>query len=274
MSNTLALNLHLSKEDLKKLQFNHKHWEENAGKYKNDHTVSWGDVNLINMEIKNISAFLKDGDLVLDAGCSNGYSTFEIANKKNIRVRAFDYSQQSISYALKSQKVKDKANRIAFYHGNILNISEPDNSFDKIYTIRVIINLLSWMLQKQAILEMHRVLKPGGLFLLTEGFAGSLKKLNALRKLGSLPPLAMLDFNLYLQEKRLERFVERYFEIVAIKKFSSIYYVASRFLRYLTLNKGDKDSYINPINTLFSQFEETDQSGDFGTVKLYVLKKK
>ncbi len=274
MTNSLALKLHLSKAESKKLQYNHKHWEKNADKFKNDHTVSWGDINLINLEIKNISAFLKDGDLVLDAGCSNGYSTFEIANKKNIRVRAFDYSQKSISYALKSQKTKDKSNRIRFYHGNILNINEPDNSFDKVYTIRVIINLLSWKLQKQAILEMHRVLKPEGLFLLTEGFSGSLKKFNALRKLGGLPPLAMHEFNLYLQEKKFERFVKSYFEIVAIKKFSSVYYVASRFLRYLTMNTTDKDSYINTFNTFFNQFEETDQSGDFGTVKLYVLKKK
>jgi len=61
---------------------------------------------------------------------------------------------------------------------------------------------------------------------------------------------------------------------VAIKKFSSIYYIASRFLRYLTLKPGEKDSYDNEINNLFSKYSETENSGDFGLQKLYVLKKK
>ena len=274
MKNNLALNLKLTNEEIKELHFNHNYWEQNAKRYKNDHTVSWGDINIINMEINNISDFLKNRDYVLDAGCSNGYSTFEIAAKRNLKIRAFDYSQESINYAIKAQKIKDKQRKITFYHGNILNIDEPDNSFDKAYTIRVIINILSWKLQKKAILEMHRVLKPGGLFFLSEAFQGSLFNINKVRQLGNFPPLVMPDFNLYLKEEQLEQFLVKYFDIVEIRKFSSIYYVATRFLRYLTMNKNEKDSFQNDLNNYFTGFNVTDQSGDFGIQKLYVLRKK
>jgi ubiquinone/menaquinone biosynthesis C-methylase UbiE len=274
MNKNLALQLNLTEEEIKKLEFNHSYWEKNAQKYKEDHTVSWGDINIITMEINNIARYLEKGDKVLDAGCSNGFSTFEIATKEKIHLRAFDYSKQSIKHALAKQGSSQKGKHIVFYHGNILNIDEPDNTFDKVYTIRVVINILSWKLQKHALMEMHRVLKPGGLFLLSEAFAGSLKNINQLRKLHQLKPLVMHDFNLYLEEKKLEKFLTKHFEIIGIHKFSSTYYVASRFLRYFTMNKKDKDSFINNFNNFFKDFQETDQSGDFGIQKLYVLRKK
>ena len=260
--------------DMEKISFNHSYWESNAEKFKTDHTVSWGDINMINLEVRNISKYVRDGDFVLDAGCSNGFSTFKVADKKNIKVRAFDYSKKSIDYALVMQKEQDGKKKIEFYHANILDIPEKGNTFDKAYTIRVVINLLSWELQKQAILEVHRILKPGGLYIMSEAFVGGLKNINDLRKMAGMSPLTVHDFNLYLEEEKVENFVKGYFDILEIKKFSSIYYVASRFLRYLTMKKGEKDSFINEINNMFAKYDETESSGDFGVQKIYVLRKK
>lgn len=270
----LALKKSISPSESKKMLFNHSFWESKAQKYKTTHDVTWGDINMLNLEIKNVSKFINKKDLVLDAGCSNGYSTFEIAKKTLAKTRAFDYSQESIRNAIKAQKTKDKKRQIYFYHGNILNIDEQNNTFDKVYSIRVLINLLSWRLQKKAILEMHRVLKKGGLYLLSEAFFGSMRNLNKLRVAADLPPLKEFDFNLFLREERFENFVKKYFDIVEIRKFSSIYYAASRFIRYLTQNKKMKDSFVNEINNYFAKFDETDSSGDFGINKLYVLRKK
>ena len=88
----LALEYKLTDKDLKKSTFNHSYWEKNAQKFQTSHAVSWGDINIINLEINKIASYLKNGDFVLDAGCSNGFSTFEIAKLKDITVRAFDFS--------------------------------------------------------------------------------------------------------------------------------------------------------------------------------------
>lgn len=274
MNQDLALNTNVSPEEAEKIASNHQYWESNASRFDISHEVSWGDINMMQLEIDTILPFINDGEKVLDAGCSNGFSTFEIAQKKDITVKAFDYSKKSIDSATKAQPTKDPNNKIEFYHCNILNIEEPDNHFDTAYSIRVIINLLSWELQQKALLEMHRVLKPGGLYLMSEAFIGSLDKLNQLRALAELTPLTVHDFNLYLEEQKFEDFISQYFEIVEVKKFSSIYYVASRFLRYLTMNNDDQDSFSNPINDFFAKYKETDNSNDFGIQKLYVLRKK
>ncbi len=251
----------------------HRYWESQAKAFKADHSASWEDSNMMKLEIQSIREYIRKGDRVLDAGCSNGYSTFRIADGKATRVRAFDYSQTAIRHAQKRQAIIGKRG-IEFYHGNILRIAEPPATFDKAYTIRVLINLPSFKLQQEAIGEVHRVLKPGGLYLMSEAFTGSLANLNALRTLAGLPPLSSPVFNLYLNERPLETFLRRRFHIVEVRRFSSIYYVASRFLRYLTMRRGDADSYDNEINNFLARFRETENSGDFGVQKLYVLKKR
>lgn len=270
----IGLNEVMGKRELGKMLLNHSVYESRVKNLRESNEVSWGDINIIGMETDNIISYIKDGDYVLDAGCSNGFSTFKIAGARDIKVRAFDYSRGAIDIALKEQISNGTRGKIAFYHGNILNIAEPDNSFDVAYTIRVLINLPSWKFQKAAILELHRVLKPKGLYLLSEAFSGSLKKINAIRAIAQMKPLTTPKFNLYLEERQLEWFLKKYFHLVEIKKFSSIYYVASRFLRYLTMKKGQQDTYVNPINNFFAKYPETENSGDFGIQKLYVLRKK
>ncbi|HLF18606.1 MAG TPA: class I SAM-dependent methyltransferase [Candidatus Omnitrophota bacterium] len=272
--NPLSLNVTLNDEELRKMRMNHSFWESNAEKFKASNEVSWGDINMMKLEIDNILAYLPDRGLILDAGCSNGFSTYKVAKAKDARIEAFDYSEKAIAIAKSRKKEKDPQDRIRFIEGNILNIPFQDDHFNAAYTIRVLINLPNWKNQKKAILEIHRVLKPGGLYLMSEAFEGSLKKMNALRALAHLKPLKVHEFNLYLKETKCEEFLKPYFDIVAVRKFSSIYYVASRFLRYLTMGKSDKDSFENPINNFFAQYKETENSGDFGIQKLYVLRKK
>ena len=249
------------------------YWEESALKYGASHQASWEDENVMRMEQEVVSSFIEPGSLVLDAGCANGFTTFQILKKKPTAVRAYDYSANMLSGALKEQATMDPEGVISFAQANILEIPEKDDTFDVAYTIRVIINLPEWDLQARAIKEVHRVLKPGSLYILSEAFAGSNTRLNALRKLGGLPPLEPPSYNLYLDEEVLEPFLKEHFQIVEVKKFSSLYYVASRFLRELAMNEGEAQSYDHPINEFFKLWPSTAQSGDFGLQKAYVLKK-
>jgi len=274
LNEKFSLTVNLRNDELEKMQQNHTYWEDNAKLYSSSNEVSWGDANIMKLETDVIRELIPDGSLVLDAGCSNGYSTFNVSHVKSINVDAFDYSAQSIEIAKKEQSIKGTADNITFSTGNILNIAQPSDKFDIAYSIRVIINLPNWDRQKDAILEMHRILKPGGLYLMSEAFSGSLYKLNALRQMANLKPLTVHKFNEYLNENEFEDFVEKYFDIIEIKRFCSSYYVASRFLRYLIMDKDEPDTFKNEVNDFFSKFTETNQSGDFGIQKLYVLKKK
>jgi len=270
----LAPDTRLDDSEMEKMLRNHAHWENKAKKFKSSSDVSWEDKLMMGLEIKAVTDYLRPDTLVLDAGCSNGASTFKIADMIRTRIQAFDYSASAVAIAREQQPLEDPDGRITFSLGNILNIDEPDNQFDAAYTIRVIINLTSWRLQQQAILQVHRVLKPGGIYLMSEAFKGSLAKLNSLRSLAGLKTLKEPDFNLYLQEKDLEAFLEPNFKIETIRRFSSIYYVGSRFFRYLTMNPGDQDSFDNDVNRYFAEFRETANAGDFGIQKLYILRKR
>ncbi|MCH8330855.1 MAG: class I SAM-dependent methyltransferase [Bacteroidetes bacterium] len=265
--------LDLTGEEKKMMEENQLYWGAHAKEFKESNEVSWGDLNMMHLEIENIVSYLQDGQNVLDAGCSNGFSTFRISAKKDIRTEAFDYEPLSIAIA-KEELENNKNSNVTFQEGNILSIPFEDGVFDAAYTIRVVINQANWKRQQQAIKEIHRVLKPNGLYLMSEAFAGGLNNLNQLRALASLKPLIMPEFNLYLNENELEEFLGDYFEIDEIRKFSSIYYVASRFLRYLTKEPGEEDAYDNEINNFFAKYKQTGNSGDFGIQKLYVLRKK
>lgn len=225
------------------------------------------------LETANLLRFAGTGTTVLDAGCANGYTTFEVAMHGPARIHAFDYSMEMVQAARAAAATRDPNGIIEFSHGNILEIAEPDGSFDVAYAIRVLINLPDWHHQQVAIREMHRVLKPGGVFVLTEGFAGSMRKLNALRALADLKPIAAPSFNVWLEEEALEAAVEPLFEVAEVSRFMSPYYVATRFLREL-VSDDDKPCYDSELHRLAKTLPVTARSADFGGIKAYVLRKR
>lgn len=252
---------------------NWTHWQARAERFGTCHAASWADKYLIEMEIANLLKNLTPGGRWLDAGCANGYTTFRTLCQRPAHITAFDFSPLMVDQARLAQPLQDPESRITFSHGNVLEISEPSASIDQAYTARVLINLPSWAAQQSAIKELHRVLKPGGKYILSEAFLGSQAKLNALRDMASLAPLRQPEFNLYFEEQRLESFVREYFEIVRIERFSSLYYLGSRFLRELAIEPDDPESYEHPINELTASLVPASRSGDFGIQKAYILVK-
>jgi len=262
-----------SEKELKAMEAIHHHWEERAKQYQKSHSVSWDDINMIQLEIQTISKFFNENDYLLDAGCSNGFTTLEILKNHKVRIEGIDYSQKAIELA-QSQKENNLLGQVNFSSGNILFLPYEDQTFDKVYTIRTMINLPTFSMQKKAIKELHRVLKPGGQYLMSEAFTSGLHNLNKLRSLANLQPLTVPSFNLYLEETPLQEFLSDLFDIQEISNFSSLYYVASRFVRYLTIDSNESDSYVNHFNNFFKKITPNSQAGDFGVQKLYVLRKK
>lgn len=248
-------------------------WEERARQHGPSHWASWGDAYLMDIEAQTISEFIPGESKVLDAGCANAYTTLKYLAKEPSAITCFDYSPKMVASAKENIAKTETAIPIKLYQADILSIPEEDASFDVSITTRVLINLPDWRTQIEAIDEMIRVTKKGGVILLSEAFMGSLNRLNELRNIFGLEPLFVQEFNKYLDEEVFESYLEEKNIAFTSVNFSSLYYLGTRVIRDVCCT--DEDDFVDNYNTMFNDFfynvETRYSNGDFGIQKLYVL---
>lgn len=255
------------------MDFIKKYWEEQGKMYGDSHMVSWGDHHMINLEIETISKHINYSNSVLDVGCANGFSTIRQSDRHpSCEFTGIDYAENLIEIAQKSALGIDS---LKFKVGDARNIPFYDETFDVVYTTRVLINLPSWEEQKTAIKECIRVCKSGGKIILSEAFWEPLQLLNSIRQLKNLKPLVMHDFNRYLNFSTLHPFLEEIDNIVVYETedFSSIYYLGSRFLRELVTDADKYVEFSNPINKIFYNIERDFSGGGFGIQQAVIMRK-
>lgn len=251
-----------------------EHWNDNAKKFKLSHQVSWGDIYAIKLETQNISNYIHDGDTVLDVGCANGFAAImQCEAHKLKKVVGIDFSDEMLTYAEENKANSDFADILEFKKGDIRKLDFADDTFDVVYTTRVIINLPTWEQQKQAVSECIRVAKPGGVIILSEAFYEPFIKINALRTIAGLNPLIEHDFNRYIKRARLNKYLEERGLNFEINDFSSVYYIGSRFLRELSTDYTKFEGFSNPINEDFFELEKNYSGGDFGIQQAYIIHK-
>lgn len=254
----------------------HKYWNNQAVKYGQSPSASWSDLMVMEMEIREILKYLQDGDEVLDIGCANGHSTINFALKKKVNIRGVDYIPEMIKQAKNKLIGVKKAllGSVDFQVGDITNLNETDDFYDKAIVIRVIINLADWQRQLASLRECSRIIKPGGLLLLSEATLQGWNRLNKFRNEWGLPDIPMPPFNLYLDQDKVKEELADTLELIELRNFSSTYYVATRVIKPL-LAKVMKDvDAANPLmewNRWFSLFPSL---GDYGTQKLFIFRKK
>lgn len=248
-------------------------WKNQAIKHKNSHKFSWGDNYAIDLEIMNINKYIPKNGLVLDIGCGNGYSTFFYLDKKPKQIIGIDFEEKCIHYANKTKKERDIGKKIIFKTGDIKNLQYKDETFDLVYTTRVLINLPNWEDQIRGINECIRVTKKGGKVIFSEAFWEPLVLINSLRVIKQLKPLIEHDFNRYLKKQKLEAYLNSKNLKFEVNDFCSIYYLGSRFLRELVTNPNDYPGYSNPINKIFYDIEKEFSGGGFGIQQMYIIRK-
>jgi len=257
-----------------KKNFIKEFWDNQGNVHGDSHWASWGDKYMLELEIDLISGFMNDNNFVLDVGCANGYSTIQqIKRNPGIKIHGIDFSESMISAGNKKllQLTNEEKSKIKFDVGDIRKINFPDDTFDKVYTTRVLINLPNWEEQKMGIKELLRVVKKGGQVILLEAFYEPLVLLNSLRSLKNLDPLEEHDFNRYLKIHKMDTLLKS--EKLKFERidFSSIYYLGSRFIRELVTDVNAFEGYSNPINELFFNIEKEYSGGGFGIQQAYVL---
>jgi hypothetical protein len=145
------------------------------------------------------------------------------------------------------------------------------NLFDRIISKRTLINIPTWEGQKEAILRIFRLLKPGGIFMMMEATLQGYQKINYLREKFGINRTNIRWHNNYFDEPRLMQFLGQFSKIIAKRNFSSTYYLGSRWLQPLILKLVKKEpSYDFWGNRAFSFLPSI---GNFGIQVLFILQK-
>jgi len=251
-------------------------WTNQAREHGQSPSASWSDGCVIEMEIREITGHIADGDKVLDAGCANGYSSIQFASARRVDLRGLDYVPEMIEQA-KSRlgAMKDKLRgSVSFEVGDITQLNEPSNHYDKVIVVRVLINLSTWERQLSGLRECIRVLKPGGLLLLSEATLQGWRRLNALRQEWGLEDIPMPSFNQYLDQDLVIEAACREAKLVELSNFASSYYVGTRVLKPLLARATQAPVSVADPNSEWNRwFSQLPAAGDYGTQKLFVFRK-
>jgi len=97
---------------------------------------------------------------ILDISCGTGYGSKLLYDAGAAKITGIDISSETIDFAC----TKYKMNGLEFKVGNILDIDFPENCFDVITCFETIEHVQS---QENAFTELHRVLKPKGLLIIS-----------------------------------------------------------------------------------------------------------
>lgn len=146
-------------------------------------------------------ADVREGEKALDAGCGTGIYSLELASK-GARVSAVDASSEMI------ERAKDKAGKagaaIDFIKADVLKLPFPDGYFDIVLSVCA----LCFINEKDAaLLEMKRVLRPGGRLVI--GALNSRSPWAFIRRIKGLVKETVYDRAGFLSPREIESSLER-----------------------------------------------------------------
>lgn len=131
---------------------------------------------------KEISPFINENTVILDAGGGTARWAIKINDALKISIIVFDRSKDMLAKAHENVRVANKSDSISLVEGDITNMNSiPDASIDHIVSIY---SPLSFIYdQEKALSELYRVLKKGGrLLIMSHGHHNALySKINNYR---------------------------------------------------------------------------------------------
>ncbi|UCE36846.1 MAG: class I SAM-dependent methyltransferase [Thermoplasmata archaeon] len=249
-----------------------EYWDHKAKELKESPQATMGDVNLRMLEIDLLLTHLDEENHVLDVGCGNGFAT--VIFSKNVKsIVGIDFSEEMVNQAEATIKENppEKKN-LSFKQMDVLNLTYPEDTFDVAISERCLINLRSWEDQQGAMLEIKRVLKEGGKFLMIEGTNEGLNELNRMRKYYGLHEIIKHWHNLLLDNDKLMDFLNENFKIMEIRSLGTYYFV-SRVVHPLVV-LPDEPKFEAKINEVARRLAfDIPDFDDISINKLYVLSK-
>ncbi|RPF53171.1 class I SAM-dependent methyltransferase [Aquisalibacillus elongatus] len=130
-------------------------WNENADFWHSNSQDMW-DHGSRKSIIPFVLNHFKSGSKVLDLGCGDGYGSYKLWSE-GFDVTGVDLSEEMVS--LCKSRLTNGMSRMEFLQGDMLNLPFNTDSFDGLMAI----NAMEWAeVPVDAILEIKRVIKPGG----------------------------------------------------------------------------------------------------------------
>lgn len=243
---------------------------------KDDKTTA-EDFLLRELEIDLGSEYIRDGDNVLDVGCGLGYALRKYASARSITAHGIDYAQNMIEVARERLAEDAPQLEIDFRQASVTELPYSDNEMDVVTSHRCLMALLDWDLQKRALQELHRVLKPGGYLVLMEGTKDGVDRLNYYRRMFGLSEIDPAGRNrlttLKFDEAELLRYVEPLYELERIHRFG-MYYFLTRIIQPL-LVAPEAPSYDHRLNHVAREIAKlVPDFEQIGHLRGFILRKK
>lgn len=223
-----------------------------------------------------ILPILGSKDTILDVGCGDGSSSILFAGRSK-SVTGVDYIEGFVAKARENAAAASSRNT-EFDTGDVLDLSsvrKGGRTFDKVISIRCLINLPTLKDQRKGIEEIAKCVKPGGHYICSEGWTEGMSALNELRASSGLGEIPVAKYNLLISRKDFEEATRPYFTVESYLGLGT-YLLVSRILHPLLAapNPPRHDSAINRIakdlQLASSQLVNSDKIDYAG---LYVLRR-
>ena len=224
-----------------------------------------------------ICRLLPEGETLLDVGCGDGHSSLRFARLARSLV-GVDFIERFVERAREKSKSEQVGNS-TFVQGSALDLSSVRarfGLFGAAISIRCLINLTDKDAQLRALREIAACVRPGGLYLTSEGWAEGLEGLNALRRKAGLAKIEAAPYNLMISRRTFEEALSSDFTIEAYVNLGH-YLVMSRVVQPLVEHPAPPHHghEINKLAALSSEpwcrstiFRECDYAG------IYVLRRR
>jgi SAM-dependent methyltransferase len=166
---------------------------------------------------------------VLEIGCGNGLLLARLRDEfPDVELSGCDYTPEMVELA-QARGVE----RCAIRREDVRALGYADSSFDVVVAERCLINVLDRSGQERSLQELHRVLAPGGSFVMIEAFSRGLENLNRARDELGLEPNVVPHHNLWFDRDWFAQAIAGRFEPVEgddlpPENFLSSHYFISR----------------------------------------------